>query len=315
MGRPSKALSIKFFEPRIGGDPAKTVAEHVAIVDLDDWEAYHLQWVSPLRQVIKYPTTFFGKHPFAVRAIVHGEPKKIMEVCAENAFYDWGITFAKRLADHLGVDIADCETLFQILFALVKAILKLSDHETLEILKKRLVALAKPTPGCFDALAECDEALHYATKEEQETLNEEKSKVVKQQGNRAQFVDEYKQKYSAIKQIARADGKMKVGEKTKFLKKAMVGKLPVVPSVVEMTVEEALMCAPPDTMLCIETRDQCWRGSWSTYDRTSRAFNLYGGQKAACVSLLQFLWRLFLEENGLSISDCPVKGIYEEAST
>lgn len=289
------------------GEPRRL--EFIAIVDLNDWEAYHIEAVSPLHTHMKFPKTFMGKLT-RILFLARGDPQPLLLLAATRCFWNLNVVFLRRLAAHVAIAVDPGCDLFDVCRALVSGIAKPNSDGLRDILRLRLLAMSASSAGAYNALLECDEAMEYATRDEKEVLNKEKDIAEASQSERARFLRSYTHEWKQSNALSVKSGALSVSAKRKILKDAMVGRLKEVPAVATLTDEVAKQLAPPNSMICIEERDICWRGSWGGYPRVSRAWSLYGGSKGALIQLLRALWKLFLDEHTIATSECPVAGIF-----
>ena len=256
-----------------------------------------------------YPAALFGKY-VAIRFVTTGEKGPVRIVAAQMCYVGCNVVFLRRYAAHEGVDVPPAASLFEVTKLLLAKVLKLKENEMFPILKVGLDALSKQVIGVHSPLLECDEATLYANKDDKDAIVKEKEKQEGSDCRRKTFAGEYSHFVAKSKDALRLDGKLKVAEKIKMIKALGEGKPKVVPEG-ELSEDVARTLAPNGAMLCVEARDQCWRGSYGEHARTSRAMALYGGNRCALLSLLAALWGLALAEKGLAEADCPVKGIFD----
>lgn len=111
------------------------------VVDIDDWEAREVTWVSPLRRMVKTGSTSTDQ----LTGVLFEAPSKILEVAARKAFWRFGHTQLRVLASHIGASAG--ASVFETLVNLIRAILgDIGDEEMSTILEHRM-ALDQMTAG------------------------------------------------------------------------------------------------------------------------------------------------------------------------
>ena len=106
------------FMPTLAKPGATPKLGFIAIVDLNDWEAYHIESLSPLHAHMKYPKTFMGKLT-SICFLARGDPEPLVRVSAKRCCWSLGVVFLRRLAGHLSVAVDPGCSMFDACSALV----------------------------------------------------------------------------------------------------------------------------------------------------------------------------------------------------
>ena len=115
-----------------------------------------IEWLAPFNQDCDVPS--WRKHlPIAVRAFRKGPWRAVHETAAYAAFWTLPMSFLVSYAEHFAIVLPPGAKLFDVLWALIKKILKLGDQATLDIIHKRLVDYDLSTLFAEHILC-CDEA-------------------------------------------------------------------------------------------------------------------------------------------------------------
>ena len=131
---------------------------YVAVISWDNIECVEVTWRSWAWQVQNCKVA--GRAPSGVRGFVDTTKEGIRSVkaiMAEAAFWQLERNQVLDIAEHLHLTVEHHMTLFDILYTMVKQILKVSAEVVLTLLRKRIIATEK-TITHSDVLLEMDEA-------------------------------------------------------------------------------------------------------------------------------------------------------------
>ena len=276
----------------------------VTVVDLADWEALVYEWKAPVWCQHQMPRSF-SEEPPAVRAICDNKPQALLEVAAEACFWKFGLTRCISIANHLKIKVPAGGSLCEVLLVLVMSILHLDEVAGLELLAKRLYKMDARSQLCYSELLECDEALHFMTRDDEKAMREDRDQMCKQGEECTTFKEVWVQKMTVAKGYK---GKLSATAKKKILKGIKVG-LTRVPAG-DFSEDQARQMLPPAASIWQEVRDDQWRGRVFGGNRVSRACLCYGGSRGAAIEVLRIVWTQWLEQNLLSPEDCLVTDLF-----
>ena len=69
--------------------------------------------------------------------------------------------------------------------------------------------------------------------------------------------------------------------------------------------------APPGASIWQDSQFGSWQGHHPPYPRRGRSWRTHGDTQALKL-VLQYLWMLWLDEQGWGPEQCPVKGVFAE---
>lgn len=283
--------------------------EWVYIVDLSDWECLEYEFRSPSWFAQALPETFSSLSP-AVRCITRKEVSSLLELGAKRAFWSFGVGFLRNLAAELKLEGLATASLFTVVFELTKHIMCTGDDEALVVCNARMRSGLSGQVSCYNELLECDEAMFFLPKDDEDALRKEKNALKTDDDSRGAFVAEWRSKAATVR--GSKSGNVTKAIKRKALKECKVSVKEVPQG--DISVREATGMLPPNCAIWFEFRDQNWRGRSSDNSRVSRA-TLMHGHRGACLAVLRILWQQWLEENLCAHEDCPVAGLFSGRSS
>ena len=115
----------------------------LVMIKEQEWQGMTYIWGSPTRQHLLHP----GEEATVgtanvIRALPTSEPDIMRRVGAKNAFWVLPRTWLLKFAEHTDAGVSNDDSLFELVWKLVQAILSTSDDETLQICSQRAY---KPT--------------------------------------------------------------------------------------------------------------------------------------------------------------------------
>ena len=147
----------------------------------------------------------------------------------------------------LKIDVTDCNTLIELLFALIKSILKVADVKVLEYIVFRLGAQPDIDSDCMDAIMDIDEASAALEKCEEQQLRGTRKALKVQQIELQAFHDEYRELVIELK----GKGKPKT-------KKSKTQRLSLPKYWPEALQKDVKKFAPPDCLVWQSRASQSW---------------------------------------------------------
>lgn len=237
-----------------------------------------------------------------IRAFTIGNTEDTFaQCCCKNAWFQMSPTEVREYAKYYQVPIAPGATTFDVLWSFLAAKCpELSDQQRLACLHKRKVGSTENT-GASDVLLAMDEAAEVLEQQDEKTLKAEQVRITSARGIVAEFSTQYTAKAVTVRAAAEA--------KTKGKKKPAVPaaqRPPPGPHHIEQG--EARDFCPP----CAHIWRSLLRGEWCGHvllcKRVSASFHAYGSSEAALNECLKKMWRQWLEQNGMALSECPIAG-------
>jgi hypothetical protein len=149
---------LKYFELDVSWE--QPLFKAVVDVKSPHARAYSMKFRSPMWQMVRIKNC---KMDPAVRLFADGAEASLLEIAAQEAFYNLGISFLSRLADHIGCELSagTSGNLCATVCTLVKFVLECSDEATMHYVAKRFQVndhAAIFMNACLD-LDECLEVL------------------------------------------------------------------------------------------------------------------------------------------------------------
>ena len=231
-----------------------------------------------------------GKLKPGIRLVILGTVESEMSVvAARKAFWHLGKVQLSQVAKGMNIALPAGAAIFDMVFEMCKHILKLSEEETLQIVRQRLQEPMCHETTC-EALQEIEEAIQVLDTEDQKMVNEAKDTDLRRRESRLSFSEGYKKKSQSL--FIRSGGKVK----TYKLKH-------------NMTQEQAKQLIPLGSSIWRNTVVPGWCGHVPGFSRCSASFHIHKGQQAALTHILKQMWTDHLDLRGLPKSFCTVEGL------
>jgi hypothetical protein len=273
----------------------------IGLLELKDVMAVHYKWRSIEWQNLECPAAK-GTVPPALRAFSEsGAPQELVMVLAKEAFFTLKLANLKRLAKHLHIPLANDADLFDVLFTMVKHVLKITDDLVLAILAKRL-ARGDMRLQWSDELANLDEAAELLEKSDQPTVKESKEAAVKLKLEQQSFASDFRTRASAARvAAAKAAPKAKGKAKPKPAPRPRVPKWPDH----NIPVQDARLFVPEGGKLWCSEAEGNWQAHYKPWRRVSRSWAKHGEADALNLCL-QYLWEKHCLRHGLPADVVPL---------
>ena len=278
----------------------------VALLDLDEWQGRAFTWRAPVYQMVKYKT-------FLTEAALEPDTdgaEDLDKAVARKAFGALPQPVVKQFGLEKGCDAAEMTSLFQTLFVVVKFILKCTDAEVLDIIRVRC---AEPTDLSTEAFMSLDAGLDIIKKTDEKEIKEEQAKMGNKKSEARAFKKEYKEKRASLRE-PEPKTKAKIQKLAKERRGLGCPRAPgdKLPESLFLPHAEAKKFCPPTVSI--------WRmrvvGGWAChirpYPRASFTFKRWT-ERGALIKCYQFMWELFLADQGLEITACPFPQIFDKA--
>ena len=112
----------------------------IPVVNLDEWEAMHIEWHAPWWQAASWPQARERFKQWKLVATPSGvtRPLPLLQVAARRGFFELPLDFIVKIATHQRIALPAVKCLFSVLWAVVQSITKFSDHDVLDIMVLRL---------------------------------------------------------------------------------------------------------------------------------------------------------------------------------
>ena len=286
-------------------------AEHVhflPILDLMDWVAMPLAWQSPWQQHMQQEAPrqpLRRAHAVAARALA--PPESLLRVAARAACWTLNLTTLRRLSARcIGPGVDRHASLFATLRSLVGHILFVDEAAVLHIMQLRITLRETNV----DESLELEGAGDVLDKDELEGAQRH---AVAARAEEVLF-SEYREELCAARRALVHGGKKASGNPKNKASPLYKWSGPAHCPAENPSQADARRLTPPGASIW---RGNMGPGSWQVhpkpYPRRSVAWTMPGGPLVALRCVLQHAWRLWLKDNGLSASDCPIQGNFPEA--
>ena len=214
----------------------------------------------------------------------------------------------EHLAKHLGYDITDCKTIFDILRVLISNVLDLQidSEEMLDILEKRNIEI--PNYELLQNLIDESEGVELHKFDEESF---EKSK--KEMSERKNEQHEYKTQLGKLRKQVRDDklnNKKLKGPERQRLQKPLGKWRPPVKACIssDLTIAQLRDMIPPEFQANIHKHQARWEIFCPKLDfYCSRSWGKYGFRESA-MNACREAWLIFMERN--CITECPIPGLF-----
>lgn len=259
----------------------------LVVTDPAEWEAYPGSISPPVQNMLRKTT---GKKQdldvVELSIIGEGPPKPLLQVCAQNCFFDLPQICIKELCKTLGAnDYGD--SLLTMLKSLIKHCApKTTEVEMLDILSQRLKGRTQNLGEFFE-----DEALLEVFDISDHSVLTE---YIKDGAKVADSAKIYQEGVHEYRKTVRGLG-LKKGRKYP----------PAFPSAI--TLSAAMEVIPHGAKLAKDTNENRWRGCLSPFGTISRSWLLHGEGEALKLVARQ-LWMWHERASG---ERCPIQGIFE----
>ena len=299
------SASTPFWHPLMVDDPER-------------WEVLPYARRSPLYQRLRWPKAPQTSIANAcIMACPTTKPTSLLRFSAQQAFGDlprpWLLQFAKVRS----IETHAADTLFDILWTIVRETLKpIDDDDLLHIMKLRTIRSSLRSVGA--ELLDVDELRDMMTKDEIQQHAKQKEDHESHETHRRDFKAAYKEKKRKVGELkiaALAKAKAKCKAKAKAapnpaedaLKRLKA--LAMVPADAILQPQAARMC-PPRGHIWNNWKGAAWCGHLPPYARISSLWAVYG-HREACLTVLRAMWRRWLADNEMAIERCPVAGLFD----
>jgi len=295
-----------YFVPRAAPG---TAFEYLPVTKLGEWYCLEYDWQSPMRQVAQhmYYVGLTGQAA-SVKAVPRTTTSStLLQVAANNAFWSLPTALLQQIGRHLGLDIKG--TLFQTLKQLLTHILhSVTDERICQIMKLRVVRGPRAHPLVAELL-DMDETIECLDEEEQREVRQEQKAYKRAAQNADLFESEFKAFHAKTLGLkkTRASGNPK-NAKSPLHRVRTLATVP--PGAI--TQQEAKQMLPPGAYVWQGNYDGCWCVQLKPYPRFSKSWTLMG-HRGALMECLRYVRRLWLSDNFLTESDCPVKNLFTVA--
>ena len=282
---------LQFFDP----DLDVSELSYKAVIDLDSVEACRLKWRSLAWQ--RRHAAGLACLPPAIRMFVTCKGT-LKEIAAREAFWDMPIDCLQKLREWMPGDFgAASDNVAQLVFDMVKRVLKCSDMEAVEILQLRLAANDASAVYAKEFL-DLDEALEVLEAPDAQMVHDDQKRLAGQLEGLQQFSKDYKTTVQEVKAKHAPAPKKGAGKGKKGKKGAE--KVAVEASIAHV---DAAKYLPPGASIWQGRKTQTWSAHVKPRPRISEPWREDCGR--ALHRILKRAWQLHLELNGQDWSSCP----------
>lgn len=274
----------------------------VSIFDLagDAIRGCSFKWMSWLQQYVEYPS-IRGRLDPAIRMVQVGQIEPLRKVAARNGFWAMSRAEVQKFSKYLGVETEGGEAHCDEICKVVMEVLGCEEDTAVDCCHKRAVALHEAT-SMSQELAQCEAAL--------QTFEQfDHDEVVREQRAAANRVDERRQYGKEF--VARKRAVMDKKHQNKKRTTDGLPKYPAMPSTISQATAKQYL--PPGCSIWRGVSRCNWNGHCPGYPRCSAMWAQYG-EEGALVQVLQKLWDMWLEQQGLDRSRCLVEGLFSGGS-
>lgn len=268
--------------------------------DLGEWQAWRIRWRSPLWQSTRFAGTA-SLLPMKIRAFSVGPIETLQEAAARQAFWTLNKTFLVKLAGYLAVELQSTTDLIMILERMVCDILKISASEANDIMVQRLATMEGRTPPGVEELVDIPDAMLCVGTQEFHDLQD----TVARNGPKAAAVSQFREAWSK----RRAEVKPASKSKAKARRGARASEPLELPQG-DLFQPQLRPLLPPGGSIWRGNKSGTWSTHYPPFRRCSKSWNLHG-HRGAAVLALRDCWEKHLLMEGLPVSACPVRGLFE----
>ena len=282
---------LQFFDP----DLDVSELAYKAVIDLDSVEACRLKWRSLAWQ--RRRAAGLACLPPALRMFVFGNGT-LKEIAAREAFWDMPIDCLQKLREWMPGDFgAASDNVPQLVFHMIKRVLKCSDMEAVEILQLRLAANDASAVYAKEFL-DLDEALEVLEAPDAQMVHDDQKRLAGQLEGLKQLAKDYTTTVQDVKAKHALAPKRGAG-------KGMKGKKGAEKVAVEASIAhvDAAKYLPPGASIWQGRKTQTWSAHVKPRPRISEPWREDCGR--ALHRILKRAWQLHLELNGQDWSSCP----------
>lgn len=275
----------------------------VVVLSPDDWEAMAFRWVSPLEQAILLQEHGAGVQS-AILAVPLADPEPLHVVVAANGWWKLPATTLKAIQRDLG-SASDTEAgLFETLKKLTHDTLH-EERRVCEALQCRLVDEEFNVEECLNI--DGAEELFEAKEDRDEIDRMKRSAAASREESRSLATEILAYKRKVFNLPAKADPNPR-HKASPLYKVCALAKVPAG----GITQPQLKQLLPPGAH-CWAGRlgSGCWSVHLPPYPRFSKAWTV-AGHRGAALECLRHVWSLWLRDNHLELSACPVRGIFDE---
>jgi len=270
------------------------------VVDLAKYKCHEYSWRSWLWQVLHIGAQAnAARMRPGIRAFLRGKKLSWMELACLKAFYKMSYGEIKQFAQEFGVPFEPGCTLFELLWACIKAFHDLSDQDILRIIYTYRVCGEKEIDATC-AILDVEEACEVLEHQDEKLIKDQQEVV---RGRTAERKALKQSCLSKAREIRAAGGGLGAAAAP------IVGPKRVLPA--HIAQKDAKRFIPPNCSIWVSATRGEWNGHTHGHPhRVYEPFNRYGSSEEALHMCLRRLWLQFLEPLGLDGSSCPVEGLF-----
>ena len=271
------------------------------LVNGSSWFATSFTWACPVSRVLQGACS-----PWAARhrisAVVPGEPRRLLEEAAAQAFWQISATSLSWFLNHLGFDFDEGCTMLEKLTLLIKGLLPgTSQEELLMILGRRLLA-----PTQLDEFLLQPDAEDFVDEKDRADFQKNQDKLKQQQASTNAYRDEWSGKVVKHRRSRAAPSSSNPGGHKSITGSPCRGRFP--PG--EVSAAEAQNLFPAPVRVYVFTYSSRWIASSPVLGNRSRSWRLRG-HSGALQQVLQWAWSETLLRECRPEIDCPIAGAFD----
>lgn len=275
----------------------------VALLDLAEWECMPFAWKGRWWQYAEFGTALGG----AVAVPDCDGPQDVLSVAARVAFMGLDLAQVRRFGEDLRVD-GPMHSFCDALCTVIGKVLELPEAQVLDIVRLRCVP--NDHSSATQAFMSLDAGLEIFTKSDEKEIREQQDKIRAKTREAEAFAHEYKQRRARNRPPEpKAKAKAKALVKERRARWCALAPEATPPGFIPQ--EDAKKYLPPRASIWRMPRMRGWACHYPPYPRVSFRFDRWG-ERASVVLCWQHCWRLFLIDEGLDESACPIRGVFDE---
>lgn len=281
---------------------------YLPVCDVNRWVACSFEWVSPAGLWNRFPSAgewcTDGIRAVATKTAVW---QPLLEVAAWHGFWALGLPFVRSVAALVATPLNGATSLFDVLFAIVQHITKADDQTCMDMLLLRGAGMDPNATDCAEAILELDCATGQIDEEEKKELAQTQNETKASTDGYQTFLRAWRDKTRTMPSVS-GGSKSGGGRKGPTL-----GKYPSFPASMPSQAEAKQM-APPGSHVWVAWNSGAWVGHLAPFPRRSFPWQKHG-HETACRLVLRHLWELWLAQQGMQTSSCPIGNLFSDSAS
>ena len=294
-----------YFKPVMQFDDPAQCWKLLPVVDLEEWIAMSYDLVCPIEVASKLyeaekPSEMTGAS--WVLRMPTSDVLRLSRVLAEHCFFDAELTLLVQLCKYYGLGDASGRSRCEVIKILCeKVIVGIEPEHLLKILSAGVV---DGEDHAREALLEMEPILDCLDRDEKEAMEKENVREIAKSDSRRQFCADY---WKFKRDLLKLPARIPTGRTNASSPFYKMKKFPEIP-IGAITQQEAKQLLPPKSYIWQGTGGT-WQSHMPPHKRFSQSWT-NGGHRQACLANIKNCWQLFLQDNLMPLSACPVKDLF-----